>query len=64
MSRERVLKLSDGLIVIDEADIAQLLATRNSQLERRRVTSPADVLSGVDLSKAVLSKVERKPWGS
>ena len=63
MPRERVLRLPDGQTVSDEASIAQILATRNSQLERRRVTSPADVLSGIDLSNAVLAKEERKLIG-
>lgn len=63
MERTRILRLADSQIVSDESTIAQILAERNSRVEKRRVTSPADVLSGVDLSKAVLSKVERKPFG-
>lgn len=62
-TRGRVLRLPNSQIVSDEATIAQILAQRNSRVEKRRVISPADLLSGVDLSKAVLSKEERKPIG-
>jgi hypothetical protein len=63
IEKERVLKLSDNQTVSDEASIDQILAERRLRLKERMVTSPVEVLAGIDFSKATLVREERNPFG-
>lgn len=63
MSKERVIKLTDGTIVDDQKAIDRFMAERKAQFERKKSLPLADVLRGVNLREATLSREQREPIG-
>jgi|SRR3972149_8527557 len=56
---ERIVRLPDNQVIKNQRKIDKLLTERRSIMDKRKTTSPPDVIGNLDLKNAVLSKETR-----